>query len=262
MNLEYNYWFFKSAIPSFICDQIIEMGLTAMYDHQEKHGEQSIHASTGGWREKQEGSDAIPVNSSSAYSLKKKGIDPDKGYVRDSKVVFLGNQQLFDLVWPYVHEANKSANWNFDWDFTEDFQFTKYNVGQFYGWHTDSSSVPFQRFDPDLHPIRRNSDGTPRLSPDGSLVPEEHFRTPNDKLVGKIRKLSMTISLNDHKEYAGGNLRFDLGPHRSDRYHTCHEIRPKGSIVVFPSHIQHQVTPVTRGTRYSLVSWHLGPPFK
>jgi predicted 2-oxoglutarate/Fe(II)-dependent dioxygenase YbiX len=60
----------------------------------------------------------------------------------------------------------------------------------------------------------------------------------------------------------GGNLKFDLGPHRGDRYHECAEIRPRGSIIVFPSHVYHQVTPVTKGTRYSLVAWNLGYPFK
>ena len=40
------------------------------------------------------------------------------------------------------------------------------------------------------------------------------------------------------------------------------EILPKGSIVVFPSHLWHRVKPVTKGTRYSLVVWHLGYPFK
>ncbi|NBV29176.1 2OG-Fe(II) oxygenase, partial [bacterium] len=30
----------------------------------------------------------------------------------------------------------------------------------------------------------------------------------------------------------------------------------------FPSHVYHQVTPVTRGTRYSLVLWAMGQPFR
>jgi len=42
----------------------------------------------------------------------------------------------------------------------------------------------------------------------------------------------------------------------------CTEIRPKGSIVVFPSYVFHRVTPVTRGTRYSLVCWSVGKPFR
>jgi predicted 2-oxoglutarate/Fe(II)-dependent dioxygenase YbiX len=42
----------------------------------------------------------------------------------------------------------------------------------------------------------------------------------------------------------------------------CKEILPKGSICVFPSFVWHRVTPVTSGTRYSLVIWNIGHPFK
>ena len=35
----------------------------------------------------------------------------------------------------------------------------------------------------------------------------------------------------------------------------------KGTIVVFPSFVWHRVTPVTSGTRYSLVNWLQGRPF-
>ena len=35
----------------------------------------------------------------------------------------------------------------------------------------------------------------------------------------------------------------------------------EGSIIVFPSFINHRVAPVTKGTRYSLVAWFVGPPF-
>ena len=35
----------------------------------------------------------------------------------------------------------------------------------------------------------------------------------------------------------------------------------EGSIIVFPSFLKHRVTPVTKGVRYSLVSWFVGPPF-
>ena len=42
----------------------------------------------------------------------------------------------------------------------------------------------------------------------------------------------------------------------------CKEILPKGSIIVFPSFVWHRVKPVTEGTRYSLVIWNLGLPFK
>ena len=36
----------------------------------------------------------------------------------------------------------------------------------------------------------------------------------------------------------------------------------KGDLVVFPSFIDHKVAPVTKGTRYSVVVWYGGPPFK
>ena len=71
------------------------------------------------------------------------------------------------------------------------------------------------------------------------------------------------MNLSDPDDYEGGNLQFDLGPQAGDdRLHTCEEIRPRGSVIVFPSHVQHRVTPVTSGTRRSLVMWSLGLPFR
>ena len=73
----------------------------------------------------------------------------------------------------------------------------------------------------------------------------------------------MTINLTEPDDYKGGDLKFDFGPHAdTKRYHECEEIRPQGSVIIFPSFIYHCVTPVTRGTRYSLVLWTLGDPFK
>jgi PKHD-type hydroxylase len=99
------------------------------------------------------------------------------------------------------------------------------------------------------------------LKPDGNIP--SGFTTYN-KFIGKVRKLSMTINLCDESEYEGGDLKFDFGLHKSksDRFHVCEEIRPKGSIVIFPSFVQHCVTPITKGTRYSLVMWTLGEPWK
>ena len=42
----------------------------------------------------------------------------------------------------------------------------------------------------------------------------------------------------------------------------CTDILPKGSLVVFPSFVWHRVCPVKKGSRYSLVIWNLGWPFK
>ena len=43
---------------------------------------------------------------------------------------------------------------------------------------------------------------------------------------------------------------------------TSKEARVKGSVIVFPSFVWHRVAPVTKGTRYSLVIWNLGFPFR
>jgi len=71
-----------------------------------------------------------------------------------------------------------------------------------------------------------------------------------------FRKLSFTIQLSDESTYDGGNLNLWLGP--------TPDLAPKnqGSITIFPSYILHEVTPVTSGTRYSLVGWVWGPKFK
>ena len=54
----------------------------------------------------------------------------------------------------------------------------------------------------------------------------------------------------------------DKDPDKKPNIHVCKQILPKGSLVVFPSFVWHRVKPVTSGTRYSLVIWNLGRPFK
>ena len=70
-----------------------------------------------------------------------------------------------------------------------------------------------------------------------------------------VRKLSMSILLNDPDEFDGGIFQMQT----SDTYDI--ELN-KGDLIVFPSYFLHRVTPVTRGTRYSLVAWARGEPLK
>lgn len=72
------------------------------------------------------------------------------------------------------------------------------------------------------------------------------------------RKLSVVIQLNDPSTYQGGNFEFRM-PHDPSELQL---FRQQGSILVFPSFFEHRVTPVTSGTRYSLVSWIDGPKFR
>jgi len=91
------------------------------------------------------------------------------------------------------------------------------------------------------------------------------INAPNDPSHGKIRKLSVTVTLSDPKDYKGGELEFDfrnMDPDKKRNVKKCTEILPKGSLVVFPSFVWHRVCPVKSGERNSLVIWNLGWPFK
>ena len=207
MNLEYYYWYFQSVIPPKICDDIIEYGKS----------QQEQIALTGGY-------DPEKVSEDDIKDVSKK---------RKSNIVWMNDRWIYNEIHPYIHTANKNAGWNFQWDFSESCQFTKYKLNQFYDWHCDSWSKPYNRPEqPDRH--------------------------------GKIRKLSVTISLSDENDYEGGDFEFDFrnDDKGSNQPQLCKEIKPKGSVVVFPSFVWHRVKPVTSGTRYSLVIWNLGWPFK
>jgi len=70
------------------------------------------------------------------------------------------------------------------------------------------------------------------------------------------RKLSIAVQLTDPAEYEGGNLQIlTTGQPQNVR-------KQRGLIAIFPSYVLHQVTPVTQGSRQSLVAWVSGPAFK
>lgn len=268
MILGYSYWYFQSALTEEQCDAILELGITRMHENVLKYGEHSIVATTGDFKHKgspmQPNSDIqVSLENYTAAGLKKKGLTTDDIYLRDSSVVFLHDQWLYELIWPYIRRANELAGWNFEWDFTEEIQFTKYQPNQFYGWHADAGLYAYGKYDETKDEQLKDVNGNLMFDYEGKPVPANSSLVTHPGMIGKIRKLSMTISLSDPKDYKGGNLRFDFGPHADHkRYHTCKEIRPRGSIIIFPSHVYHQVTPVTTGTRYSLVAWSLGQPWK
>tara|TARA_R110000796_G_scaffold106212_1_gene216601 strand:+ start:1600 stop:2202 length:603 start_codon:yes stop_codon:yes gene_type:complete len=156
----------------------------------------------------------------------------DNKEIRKSEVCFLDDQWIFDEIIPYIRTANENAGWNFDWSWTESIQFTKYKPDQFYTWHADDMPKPFGK---NSHPNYQ----------------------------GKIRKLSATVNLTDPSKYTGGDFEIDLRNNQDGRnIITLDQIKPKGSILVFPSFVTHQVRPIRTGERNSLVLWNLGPPWK
>jgi len=213
MFLKNYYWYFQSALPARICDDIINLG---------KEKEEKI-ALIGDLCTK----DTTKITKKDIKDLKKR---------RDSNVSFLDDKWVYNQIHPFIHAANEASGWNFDWDWSEPCQFTKYKLNQYYDWHCDSWDTPYNN-------------------------------PQNINFHNKIRKLSVTVSLSEPTDYKGGELQFDCrneDPTKSKKKNilTCNEIKTRGSIVVFPSHVWHRVKPVTKGTRYSLVIWNLGYPFK
>jgi len=72
----------------------------------------------------------------------------------------------------------------------------------------------------------------------------------------EARKISLTLQLSEPSAYEGGDLILEAGagPFRSHK--------GRGTLVAFPSYMMHRVTPVTKGTRKSLVVWVSGPQFR
>ena len=149
-------------------------------------------------------------------------------------------QKIFDGM---VH-ANQIAGWNYEVDGMETWQYTIYEAqpdrptGDFYTWHTDAGI--------------------------------ENYKN------GKIRKLSCSVQLSSPEDYEGGHFQwiesagvFDNLKGR-DTLISQDELtntapfsgKSLGSMLVFPSWLHHQVTPVTHGIRKSLVVWSAGWPLR
>ena len=71
------------------------------------------------------------------------------------------------------------------------------------------------------------------------------------------RKVSVTIQLSDPSEYEGGDLELWYGGGG-----VIQIPKNKGLTVIFPSFSMHRVTPITKGTRKSLVLWLGGEHYK
>ena len=203
MNLQNSYYFYEKAIPDRLCDRIIKEAETRQ-EHK--------------------------AGVSKSKDITQQEIDK----VRDSSVVWFNDPWLYNLVIPFVRDANQKAGWNFDIDWNENIQFTKYKLNQFYDWHTDDFGSPY-------------------------------IKDCSPNYIGKQRKLSMVVLLNDGSEFKGGNLQFDFrntNNIKDNKPYTFLNHRKKGTLVVFPSFIWHRVQPVTDGERYSLVMWCLGKPYR
>ena len=102
MNISNYYWYFSGVLTPKFCDDVIEYAL-----HRKKYGIEPV--------------DMIKKNyhKEDVKNIQKK---------RKSDLVWLNDLWIYKEIHPYVHEANKKAGWNFDWERSEPCQFTKYKL--------------------------------------------------------------------------------------------------------------------------------------
>jgi PKHD-type hydroxylase len=90
----------------------------------------------------------------------------------------------------------------------------------------------------------------------GSLGDHYDFHIDTLPSNPQYRKLSFTILLDDPADFTGGNLEI------IDSVTPVNTNAKQGTIIFFPSFMMHRVTPITSGTRRSLVGWVCGPQFR
>ena len=165
---------------------------------------------------------------------------------RKSKIVWFTDLELRAAINNAVDIVNYQAGWRYDIGETEQFQFTVYEKDDHYDWHTDGQCDHWCARESSLF--------------HGIKLEEMNLKyTPDPRLLGTVRKISVSAILND--DYEGGELLFSTIEKDATVKITNIKAR-KGDLVIFPSFIEHKVAPVTKGTRYSIVAWYGGPPFK
>ena len=144
------------------------------------------------------------------------GTDTKKRVTTISWIPFDGLPELYLTLNEFIQKANLNHFGFEDIRITEQAQFTEYPEGGFYDWHMDSDVV---------------------------MAHEP-----------PVRKISMTLLLNNPSEFEGGHLEL-MAPGKFA------ELK-QGHAICFASFINHRVQPVTKGVRQSLVVWFGGRPFK
>lgn len=145
------------------------------------------------------------------------------------------------FLWHYISRANRE---NFLYDLEhidgESIQFTRYEKGEFYNWHTDAGLSTYSK------PIAGHNRDI-----DSNI---KDFLTSSTE---SVRKLSFVLQLSDPDDYEGGNLQL---MDDSGRSHIAP--RQRGTIICFDSRTPHRVQKVRSGVRKSLVGWTVGPRWK
>ncbi len=144
------------------------------------------------------------------------GTDTKKRVTTISWIPFNEMGHMYQDLNKFIQKANENHFGFGDIKVTEQAQFTEYPEGGFYDWHMDC---------------------------DVNMGHEP-----------PVRKISMTVLLNDPSEFEGGDLEL-MAPGKFAEM-------KQGHAIIFASFLNHRVNPVKRGMRQSLVVWFGGKPFR
>ena len=174
--------------------------------------------------------------------------------IRKSRIAWIDDPGLDIILLRMAKRISQESGWNVSLRRCDPVQYTEYDEGGKYDWHTDQAP-----------PSQDHRDG-----------------------VLKVRKISLTLFLNDPSEYEGGEFdveiwgpngstggdaysitgnnnfdfdkQFDVKENNSEGRYVTFKL-PKGNAVFFQSDQWHRVRPVISGVRKSLVVWFIGPPY-
>ena len=144
------------------------------------------------------------------------GTDTKKRVTTISWIPFKEMEPMYRDLYKFIQKSNRNHFGFDDIQITENAQFTEYPKGGFYDWHMDCD-INMQHEPP-------------------------------------VRKISMTLLLNDPSEFEGGDLEI-MAPGKYA------ELK-QGHAICFASFLNHRVNKVRRGVRQSLVVWFGGKPFR
>ena len=150
---------------------------------------------------------------------------------RDSSIKWIPSTHWITAILAVEAARCNVEYWNFRITANEDTQFTKYLKGQHHAWHCDER---------------------PKHTDD------------------VVRKLTLTLQLSKPEDYEGGDMEFrppDLmspdfvGDGLDIKPEDRELMRQQGTMIIFPSVFTHRITEITKGERYSFVSWANGPNY-
>ncbi|MFT5488422.1 MAG: putative 2-oxoglutarate/Fe(II)-dependent dioxygenase YbiX [Paracoccaceae bacterium] len=98
--------------------------------------------------------------------------------LRNSDILFFSEPWIVERVQNVVLRANREAKWNVSVSDLEPMQYGEYAPGGYYDWHFDALGYPYDA---------------------NSMYP------------GKVRKLSVSVLINDAREFEGGEFEVNAG---------------------------------------------------